>query len=151
MNWSTNVNGGDLGYWFRTQKPRTLHDLDELIQLKHNLGNQLTAEKRAEIEGDVNLFGDAEQFRKYHAVGRFRGILTAGALTTTLFTVLNKGNGVGYMKANAPLTGLFFASQTVVWYMFWTRWAGFSYDKYNEFHYARVHKMLRNAEIKHDN
>ena len=31
MNWATNINGGDLGYMFRTQKPRTLHDLDELI------------------------------------------------------------------------------------------------------------------------
>ena len=151
MNWATNINGGDLGYMFRTQRPRTLHDLDELIQLKCYLGKSLGETKCHEIEQDVNLFSDAEQFRKYHAVGRFRGILTAAGLTTATFTLLNKGNGAGYMRANPLLTCAFFTSQTVIWYMFWTRMAGFNYTVYNEFNYARVHKMLRNAEIKHDN
>ena len=93
-----NINKGDLGYPWRMQGRRSMTQLDELIQYKLNYANKLGEEKVKEIEADVNLFADADQFRKYHAVGRFRGTISAMAFTGAFFTVMggNK-NGIRTM------------------------------------------------------
>ena len=43
------------------------------------------------IEADVNLYADADQFRIYHAVGRFRGTICAVLTTMGALTYLNGG------------------------------------------------------------
>ena len=141
---------GDLGYLFRTQTSRSMNDLDKLIQLKLCYANKLGEQKVKEIEKDVVLFSDADQFRIYHAKGRFRGFFSASAFTVTLFTAMNGfQNGRGALAAKPLLTAGVFVSSFIGFYMFWTRVAGFNYQKYNEFQYARVFKMLRNANIKY--
>ena len=76
-----------------------MDQLDELIQYKLYVASQLNEEKVKEIEADVNLFADADQFRIYHAVGRFRGTICALATTAIATTFLNGGsNGRGFMR-----------------------------------------------------
>ena len=95
----SNVVNGDLGFWWRCQTPRSMDQLDELIQYKLSIAKQLDAEKVQEIEADVNLFADADQFRIYHAVGRFRGTICAVATTALATTFLNGGqNGRQFMR-----------------------------------------------------
>ena len=88
---STNIIGGDLGYWWRVQEPRSLADLDKLHQYKLFYGNQLDAAKRKEIEDHIEWYADADQFRIFHAKGRFRGIISASVITTGAFAYLAHG------------------------------------------------------------
>ena len=148
LGWN-NVGGGDYGYIWRVQTKRSMDHLDELIQLKLYYANKLGPEKVQEIEADVGLFADADQFRIYHAKGRFRGTICAMAFTGTLFTLMNGGsNGRAAMKQNKLLACAVFGGSLVTFYTLWSRVAGFNNQVYNEFQYARVHKMLRNAQIK---
>ena len=147
-SWS-NINGGDYGYIWRVQSARSMDHLDDLIQLKLYYANKLGQDKVNEIEADVGLFADADQFRIYHAKGRFRGVICASAFTGTLFTLMNGGkNGIGAMKQNKLLAMAVFGGSLVTFYTLWSRVAGFNNQVYNEFQYAKVHKMLRNAQIK---
>ena len=88
----SNVNNGDLGFWWRCQTPRSMDQLDDLMQYKLSIAKQLDEEKVKEIEADVNLFADADQFRIYHAVGRFRGTICAVITTAAATTFLNGGH-----------------------------------------------------------
>ena len=60
MEWASTINTGDLGYIFRLQKARSLHDLEQLIQLKCYIGKKLGDEKAKAIESNVTLYSDAE-------------------------------------------------------------------------------------------
>ena len=101
------------------------------------------------IEADVNLYGDADQFRIYHAKGRFRGTISAVLFTGSFFTVMSGNkNGLQAMTKNPLLATAVFGGSLFTFYKFWSRYAGYTNQKYNEFQYARVFKMLRNAQIK---
>ena len=146
---NSNINPGDLGFWWRTQTERSMSDLDTLCRYKLYFAKQLGPEKCAEIEEDVILFSDADQFRIYHAKGRFRGTACAIATTGAVATVLNGGsNGIGFLQKNPLIGGAVFLGSWTVFYQFWSRYSGYTAQKYNEFQYARVHKQLRNAQIK---
>ena len=124
---NANVGGGDLGYWWRVQSVRSLDDLDKLVQYKYYFAKKLGPEKCKEIEDDVLLFADADQFRIYHAKGRWRATWCAIATTMVGTTQLNGGrNGIGMFKSQ-PLVawGLFFGSWAV-YYQFWSRYAGYT-------------------------
>tara|TARA_B110000285_G_C14653256_1_gene392780 strand:+ start:49 stop:228 length:180 start_codon:yes stop_codon:yes gene_type:complete len=56
----SNTNNGDLGYWFRGQGSRSMDQLDELVQYKLSIQKQLDDDKVKQIEGDVDVFADAE-------------------------------------------------------------------------------------------
>ena len=72
-------------------------------------------------------------------------------MTTVAFTGMNGWkNGLGSIQRQPFLAGAFFTANCLVWYQVWSRGAGYSEQKFYEFQYARVHKMLRNAEVKHD-
>ena len=147
--YSLNINNGDMGFAWRMQTGRSLQQLDNLHQYKLSIGNQLTPEKCQDIEDNLHLYADADQFRIYHAKGRFRGFFSAAIFTGALFTLQNGGrNGQKAMAANPLLASLVFGGSFVTFYTLWSRYAGFTNQKYNEFQYARVHKMLRNAQIK---
>ena len=140
---------GDLGFSWRMQGSRSLDQLDNLHQYKLNIGSKLGGEKSKFIEENLDLFSDADQFRIYHAKGRFRGIISAAVFTSAFFTISNGGrNGKRAMHANPVLASLIFGGSLVTFYTLWSRYAGFTNQKYNEFQYARVHKMLRNAQVK---
>ncbi len=131
------------------QGERSLDQLDRLIQLKQYYAKQLDEEKLKEIEADVTLFADADQFRIYHAKGRFRGFFGSALLTATAFTVMNGGrNGYGAMKRHPAMAFGVFAGNYIVFYQIFSRMAGYTSQKFNEFQYARVHKMLRNAQVR---
>ena len=116
------------------QSSRSMDDLDRLIQYKQAIGNKLDAEKRSEIEADINLFSDAEQFRSYHAIGRFRATVCTIGTTIGAMTFLNGGrNGVGHMWRNPWMATAVFVGSWATWYQVWTRYAGYNSQKYNEF------------------
>ena len=147
------VNSGDLGFWWRMQEPRTLHDMDQLHQYKLHYASKLSATKVKDIEDNIKLYSDADQFRIYHAKGRFRGFFSASLITGGAFTFLAKqqghpGGGRGLMKAMPYQTWALFLGSYFCTYHFWSKQAGLTDDKYYEFQYARVHKMLRNAIIR---
>ena len=144
-----NINNGDMGYAWRMQRSRSMDSLDQLIQLKLKYAQALGPEKCKEIEADVILFGDADQFRIYHAKGRFRGTICATLFTCTLFNVLNGNKGGAAHMGRHPLAAMaVFGGSLVTFYTLWSRYAGFNNKVYNEFEYARVHKMLRNVQVK---
>ena len=82
----------------------------------------------------MNLYSDAQQFCKYHAKGRFRGVVSASLITVVTFTGLNGWrNGLGHMMQNKVLAGGFFLANLGLWYAVWSRNAGFNNQVYNEF------------------
>ena len=144
-----NQNAGDLGFAWRMQGKRSMDQLDNLHQYKLSIGGKLDEDKRAHIEGNLDLYADADQFRIHHAKGRFRGIISATIFTSVFFNISNGGrNGKKAMGANPLLASLIFGGSLVTFYTLWSRYAGFTNQKYNEFQYARVHKMLRNIQVK---
>ena len=126
-----------------------MDDLDRLIQYKLSFAKKLGEEKVKEIEADVNLFADADQFRIYHAKGRFRGTISAAITTMAAWTVMNGGhNGIAFARSQPLLAAGTAIGSWMFFYQVWSRQAGYTGQKYNEFQYARIHKMLRNAQIK---
>ena len=86
----------------------------------------------------MNLFADADQFRIYHAVGRFRGTVMAAITTTAAFTFLSggkgrRGGGIGAMQRFPFLAAATFCVTWKIYYEIFSRNAGWTADKYNEF------------------
>ena len=79
------VNSAQL-WW--SQSPRNLDDIDKLVQLKNYYSIQLGKEKVNEIEADVALYADADQFRIFHKTGRFNGTICAAATTFGVFSFM---------------------------------------------------------------
>ena len=70
----------------------------------------------------------------YHAVGRWRGLLSASGFTFAFFHVFSGFNGGrAAMKANRLLSVAVFVGSWAVSYQFWSRVAGYNSQKYNEF------------------
>ena len=110
-----------------------MDQLDQLIQYQLRYANALGEDKVKEIEADVNLFADADQFRIYHAKGRFRGTISAFLITGAAFGVMSGGRG-GYAKMwQNPLAVGVFGASWLVCYKFWSYYAGYTNQKYNEF------------------
>ena len=92
------------------------------------------------------MFSDADQFRIYHAHGRTRGTISAIVTTAAALTFLNGGrNGIGYAQKNPLVASALFLGSWTVFYQLWSRKAGYTSEKYAEFQYAHLHKVLRNA------
>ena len=83
----------DGGAPWRRQEPRTLDDIDALVQrmqqLKHNLG----LERAAEIEAAPELFSDGEKFRIFHAEARWNAFW---------FTFASYVGGIGALNMFMP-------------------------------------------------
>ena len=62
---------------FRRQEPRTLEDIDALIQRMQQLKQQI-GERSAEIEKQPELFMDGEKFRIWHAEARWNAFWFTG-------------------------------------------------------------------------
>ena len=75
----------------------------------------------------MGLFADADQFRIYHAKGRFRGVISATGITMGAFTFLGMGKpggGYGAMKAMPAAAIGCWVGSLFVTYHFWSRWCG---------------------------
>ena len=126
---------GDLRMWW-TQSPRDLDDVDKLVQLKNYYAIQLGNEKVSEIEADVSLYADADQFRIFHKTGRFNGTICAAATTMGAFTFMGQnqpGGGFRLMKSQPLLAGGVFGGSLFVWYNLWSMKSGYTKAKYCEF------------------
>ena len=96
--------------------------------------NYLGAERVKEIEGNLNNFEDADQFRIYHAVGRFRGTICAALFTGAMFSMIcPQRNGMAMMSKRPYLAALTFVGSWNVFYQLWSRQSGYSHQKFAEF------------------
>ena len=65
----------DNGVGFRRQEPRTLDDIDQLIQRMQQLRLHIGLERAAFIETQPEMFADGEKFRIWHAKARMNAII----------------------------------------------------------------------------
>jgi hypothetical protein len=79
---------GDLGYTFRTQEPRTLEQIDTLLQHQAQLKMQVGPERAEAIEAAPELIADGEKFQKWNFKARNRSIIQLAALAIVGSTLL---------------------------------------------------------------
>ena len=60
----------DMGLPFRRQEPRSLDDIDMLLQRQAQLRLNLGLERADYVEKHPELFADGEKFRIFHAEAR---------------------------------------------------------------------------------
>mmetsp|Transcript_11622 Transcript_11622/g.15753 ORF Transcript_11622/g.15753 Transcript_11622/m.15753 type:complete len:96 (-) Transcript_11622:333-620(-) len=83
----------DGGVSWRRQEPRTLDDIDVLVQRMQQLRLTIGLERAALIESQPELFSDGEIFRIYHAEARWNSVF---------FTLLSYVGGVGALNMFMP-------------------------------------------------
>ena len=83
----------DNGFAFRRQEPRTLDDIDQLVQRQQQMRLNIGLERAAYIEQNPELFADGEKFRIQHAKARQNCIL---------FTFASYVVGVGALNVFMP-------------------------------------------------
>ena len=123
-------NKGDNGYWWRMQNPRSLDDIDELLQNQERLRHSIGLERAKEIADTPQLLNDWEQFRVFHAKARFRSVVTTGAATIggSILAAEKLGypSGRALLRARQPFTSIAILGTWVVSYQFWIRVAGWN-------------------------
>lgn len=85
---------GDLGYSFRTQEPRSLEQIDTLLQHQAQLKQQVGPERAAIIEAAPELIADGEKFQKWNAKARNRSVLQLAAIAVVGSTILAPSFGL---------------------------------------------------------
>ena len=83
----------DGGAPWRRQEPRSLDDIDALVQRMQQLKHSLGTERSQEIEAAPELFSDGEKFRIYHAEARWNAFW---------FTVASYVGGIGAANMFMP-------------------------------------------------
>ena len=78
---------------FRRQEPRTLGDIDQLLQRQSQQRLNLGLERASHIENNVELFADGEKFRIFHAEARWNSFF---------FTVASYIGGIGALEVFMP-------------------------------------------------
>ena len=80
------------------------------------------------IEDNLKNYEDAERFRIFHAVGRFRGTICATLFTGALFYMIcPQRNGMAMMAKRPYLAIATFVGSWNVFYQLWSRRSGYSY------------------------
>ena len=142
----------DMGYSFRRQEPRTLDDIDQLIQRQQQLRLTIGLERAATIEAEPELFSDGEKFRIWHANARWNAFwftvatYVGGKGALNMFMPqLNANRLVGQnpLLVMAGSIGYFLVS-----YQVFSRITGFDPKVWNEYNYAKSIRQLRNVQIK---
>ena len=142
----------DEGNWFRRQEPRTLDDIDLLVQRMQLARQKIGLERAAEIERRPEAFADGESFRIQHAKARQNCILfTAlsyfvGITTLNLFMPQLQANKLA--RTYRPLVVLGCLGYAVFTYQIFSRLAGFNPQKWREYNFAKMVRQLRNVQIK---
>ena len=142
------AGSGDLGNLFRTQEPSSMHDIDRLCQRQQQLRISLGDKASSAVEANPEVFSDADEFRKIHAKGRFRGTIVTGVEVVVALPFiatkigLNHGSLVmrRYPFAFFPaVAGLWCFNYNVFAYAF-----GYDQERRNQYLYAKNIRMLRN-------
>ena len=117
------------------QEPRTLDDIDLLLQRQEQLRAQLGEEFAAEVRACPENFADAEAFRNYHAKARFRATLTTvGALvggSVVAARATGLPSGMAFINANKLVA---YPAIIGVWcssYFVWNRIVGWNHKQRN--------------------
>ena len=143
---------GDNGYWFRMQEPRSIEDIDVLLQNQERLRNAIGEERAAEICAAPHLFADAQMFRDIHAKARFRATFTTAAATLVGANLYARSMGLtsghAALKQNKLLTVSAIVGTLVGSYAFWNMWVGYKSQARNEYLFAKNIRMLRNLQIR---
>ncbi len=134
---------------FRAQDPRTLAEIDTLLQRQVLLRNLLGNDKADEIEKQPDLFYNHERFRIWQAQARFRALVATVPTVMAVSTFLNGGRG-GYelIKRRWALAIPAIAINYMSYFFIFHRLVGYNNQVHNEQSYAKNHKMLRNLIIK---
>ena len=137
---------------WRTQEPRTLEDIDLLIQRQEQLRRLVGEDKAKEIAAKPENFADADAFRIFHAKARFRATVTtvvaAVAVSSVAAPKLGYSSGVRLLKANSVLTLPALVGTWCTSYMIWNRVVGWNSQQRNEWLFAKNIRMLRNIQIR---
>ena len=135
---STRYEGGAM---FRRQEPRSLADIDELVQRQQQLRLTLGLERAAEIERQPELFSDGEKFRISHAKARTHAALFTFASYVGGLGALNMFmphlNGRKVVNQNKLLVVFGLVGYYLVSYQIFSPLAGFSPTMWNEYNYAK--------------
>ena len=131
----------DNGAPFRRQEPRTLDDIDTLIQRHQNLRLSIGLERADYIEKNPELFADGEKFRIWHSKARNQSIIL------TIGTYIG---GIGALEMFMPQLGArrFVNKYTVpvmvgmfvpynVYYMIVARVNGYDRRLWDEYNFAK--------------
>ena len=151
--WSTIEGKGDLGYVFRMQNNRSMHEVDQLLAQKLALKKALGEEKSAAIEACPEDYADADAFRIYHAKARFRATFTTIGVMVGAPTIAAKylgmaQNGRQLLRRYSMFVAPAIVGTWLVSYKIHHFGAGFTNQENNELLYARNVRMMRNLQIK---
>ena len=130
----------DGGAMFRRQEPRSLDDIDKLVQRQQQLRLNLGLERAGEIEKSVDSFADGEKFRMWHATARWNAIwftfasYIGGVASLNMFMPQLKASA--FIKAYKPLVMLGCVGYSLVSYQIFSAIAGFDKTMWNEYKYA---------------
>ena len=141
-----------MGEVFRRQEPRSMDDIDKLIQRQQQLRLAIGLERAAYIEQNPELFSDGEKFRIFHAEARWNAFF---------FTIAAYVGGIGALnmfmpqlqaskmiKQFKPVVAVGCVGFYVLSYQVFSRVAGFDPNNWNEYNYAKSVRMMRNVQIK---
>lgn len=148
----TSAGRGDYGYSFRMQEPRSLDDIDFLIQRQEQLRQALGPEIAEKVASSPESYADAEAFRNYHAKARFRatfttiGVTLGGAVIAA--PMMGHANGRALIRANPLIAYPAIVGTWVGSYFFWNRVIGWNHEQRNKYLFAKNIRMLRNIQIK---
>ena len=128
---------GDNGYGFRAQVPRTLHDIDQLIQRQESLKIAIGEERALSIEAAPEQCFDWEQFRVMNSKARFRSIVTTGAVTIGGSIggayYLGMPSGKAFLRRFHPFSSVAIVGTFLVSYQIHERVMGWSRQLSDEF------------------
>ena len=142
----------DGGISWRRQEPRTLEDIDQLVQRMQQLRLTIGLERAAHIESQPELFSDGEKFRIFHAEARWNSFFftafsyLAGVGALNMF--MPQLRAAEMIKAYKPLVMAGCLGYWVVSYQIFSRMAGFTPTLWNEYNYAKMVRQMRNVQIK---
>lgn len=143
---------GDSGWAWRMQEPRSMEDIDVLLQNQERLRKAVGEEKAAEICAAPHLFADAQAFRNIHAKARFRATLTTAVATLVGANLAAKSMGLPTgqqaIRQNKLIAVPAILGTFVFSYAFWNWKVGYNSQTRNEYLFAKNIRMLRNLQIR---
>ena len=128
---------GDLGYSWRQQEPRSLEDIDFLLQRQEQLRQALPQHVSEDIAKYPENYADAESFRIFHAKSRFRATFTTIGATVAavcvLCPMLGMPNGRQLIRKYSLIAYPAMIGTWCTSYFFWNRWNGWTHLERNKF------------------
>jgi len=141
-------NIGDWSSLFRSVSPRSLDDIDVLIQRRENLRYLVGYDRAREIELDPDQVYNHEKWRILQGKAARRSLIFAVLAPSAVCFALAPGQPYKVIQKNKALYLASIGASFAVGFPIIHRLMGYSNEGYNEFQYAKYVKMLRNAQIR---